>query len=411
MKLRVAWVVGFLTGVLLAGCGKDPATIHGTALYVVAYFKTSGYDIRSLYFTGQTPRGNDLFDATYRPMTPASTSLASPQRVRVYLGNELKGDKVTVSLYAVDKDGELVQFGFKSAVVEEGREVEVKIEMQPFFIPESDAGFVDGGEYVDSGFFDAGTIDAGRLQDGGTLPCACDGGCCFPGASTCFVPAAAVIDAGSDVAPLIYTFNVCGPPGSVCSLALCETSRTNTCHNGACSCGKQGLCQPGTRCTTNGSGQSSCVCDFLSQCQGCCGLNGTTCFNNGGNFRLSQIACGASGLQCQACGGSVTGSNPTCNLSTTGPAPVEQPGVCSSSLSCTSITCGAANQCCSENKCVTAGYPRCRKPKANVCIACDLLRTDSCSATVGCTCGNEGTTCNAGQYCDRNLAIPKCRAF
>ena len=100
MKLRIAAVVGFILGVTLANCGKDPTTLEGTALYVVAYFRTAGYDIRSLYFSGQTAGGNDLFEATYRPVKPAAASLVSPQRVRVFLGDELGGKNVTLSLYA-----------------------------------------------------------------------------------------------------------------------------------------------------------------------------------------------------------------------------------------------------------------------------------------------------------------------
>ena len=415
MKLRVAWVVGFLTGVLLAGCGKDPATIHGTALYVVAYFKTSGYDIRSLYFSGQTPGGNDLFEATYRPMTPAATSLVSPQRVRVFLGDELGGDKVTVSLYAVDREGALVQFGFKSVVVERGREVEVKIEMEPFDLPTGDGGTPE----PDAGFFDAGYIDAGRLQDGGVLQCTCDGGCCFPGTSTCVSPISAIIDAGAGIAPLVFTFNLCGPSGAFCSLALCDTTRTNLCVNGTCSCGKSGSpCPQGTRCSVRPDGQATCVCDPFSQCNGCCnpsGVPGVACVN--GNA-LSRVACGSAGQACQPCGvGSGTGGTGlldagtiNCQQGTAAVPPVEQLGVCSTSTSCAG--CSGASQCCSEMKCGPAGWPRCKRPNANVCLACDLLRTDSCSAPLGCACGKETMPCSNQQFCDRAAPNgPRCKNF
>lgn len=415
--MRLAGVVGFALGLSLANCGKDPATIHGTALYVVAYFTSSGYDIRSLYFLGQTAGGNDLFEASYRPVMPAATKLGSPQQVRIYLGDDQGGKKVTVSLYAVDKDGEFVQFGAANVTVERGREVEVPIDMTPFDLP--DAGMNDAGDYVDSGFFDAGYIDGGRLQDGGMIPCACDGGCCFPGTSNCFVPAAAVLDAGAGTLPVVYTFQVCGPPSGFCSPSLCEPSRTNTCHNGSCSCGKSGPCPVGTRCSITPNGNSICVCDFFSQCQGCCNTAGTICVTPN---LLTRVACGSAGQQCQPCGAVANGGagggtgggfldagNITCQQGTIAMPSVEQPGVCS-----TSVTCGACKldgQCCSEMKCAPAGWPRCRKPNANVCIACDLLRTSQCSATLGCVCGNETGPCNAQQFCDRGNGVPRCRAF
>jgi hypothetical protein len=410
MRLRLALLVGFAVGASFANCGRDPSTLHGTSLYVVAYFTTSGYDIRSLYFSGQTPGGNDLFEATYRPMAPSATKLPSPQKVRVYLGDDLADKQVTVSLYAVDAEGELVQFGASSVKVVKGREVEVSIEMSPFSL-ESDGGIEDAGEQ-DSGFFDAGYIDAGRLQDGGMLQCNCDGGCCFPGTPTCFEAVSSAIDAGSGFAPIVFTFNICGPPGGFCSLALCDTGRANACQNGNCSCGKLGAqCPQGTRCSINGAGQNTCVCDFFSQCQGCCNANGTLCASN---VALTRVTCGSAGQTCQPCGaialgpGIDAGTAISCQQGTTGVPSIEQNGVCSTSTTC--VGCTGANQCCSEMKCVASAWPRCKKPNANVCIACDLLRTDHCSAT-GCSCGTAMTPCTAQQYCDRTGTPPKCRNF
>jgi len=91
-------------------------------------------------------------------------------------------------VYTVDSANRFVQFGFDSQVIEKGRQKTMTIDMSPFFDEEPDAG-----PSTDAGL-DAGSFDAG-LPDGGVLRCACDGGCCSPGTTTCLAPNRFTFDA------------------------------------------------------------------------------------------------------------------------------------------------------------------------------------------------------------------------
>ncbi len=299
-------------------------------------------------------------------------------------------------MYTVDSANRFVQFGFDSQVIEKGRQKTMTIDMSPFFDEEPDAG-----PSTDAGL-DAGSFDAG-LPDGGVLRCACDGGCCSPGTTTCLAPNRFTFDAGAAIAFFNFALLQCGKPGDFCSVE-CDSSRSNVCVNGSCSCGTLTQCQPGQRCATNANGLSACVCDSFSQCQGCCA--GATC-------KSLQSQCGASGVDCMPCtqvvtGGTVDAGELSCSKPSTLPPFAPMPGVCSSSVNCAS--CNGPLQCCSDMRCIPAVWPRCkRNVTVNVCTACDVVRSDQCGQT-GCECGTDGQ-CGPHQVCDRALKPAQCKSI
>jgi hypothetical protein len=399
MRRYWPWVIGFVVGVMLANCGRDPATVNGTALYVVNYFKSGGH-IRALLFIGQNEKGNDVFESDFRPNPVSTTDLPVPQKIRILLSPDLGGQKINLSVYAIDEEGELVQFGSAQATAQTGREVEVQINMDPFSVPKSDAGEDAGDE--DAGFFDSGTVDSG-LPDGGMIRCACPTGCCLPGTSVCAKPT--VVGADVDGGPRVsYSFLLtCGRANSFCSGALCEPSHANTCQaDGTCSCGGGAPCAAGQRCADFGAKGFACVCDVYSDCRGCC--SGASCLVS----NLSQTACGAGGGACELCAFTGGGMTTFLTCSQSGSNGGAQLGVCSSSTTCQD--CKDAKQCCSGMKCLEAHWPRCRSLNQNVCTACDAIRSDSCSPSAGnCACG-AGLPCRSNELCDRQaVGGPRCK--
>jgi hypothetical protein len=397
VKLRIAWVLGCVFGVMLAANCSDPKTANGTSLYVTNYF-SNGYKVRQLQFIGQNSSGNEVFQRDVRPTPAASDDLASPQTIRILLADNLADSDLILTVNALDVSGETVEFGTTTVKPVKGVETEATVNMKPFEV--FDSGFVDddGGPTVR----DAGSFDA-SLPDGGVASCPCN--------STCCVPDAGGIDGGAcanfgtfveplpnGLAPLQISLLFCGVPKSFCGITdLCDGIRANQCAaNDAgvnvCSCGSAGqMCPQGSRCTVK-SGVSSCVCDTWSNCDGCCGATGGSA-NQLCDRNPNNNSCGAAGQQCEACatGGQICSS------------PAWGPGTCSLSTKCASC---AQGQCCTGQHCAQIGWPTCRLQPGiaggnSSCDSCELGKSDRCSPEGYCACGREGacksgfTTCRA----------------
>lgn len=385
MQLRAP----MLFALLAAGCAGDPKALNGTALYVTNFFDAD-YKVRQLLFIGDTTGGNDAFPRGARPDPASTTDLNGPLTARILLSDSLAGKEVALTVYALDLNGEVVEVGYATTPVALGVETDVEVQLTPFVSAPSDGGVVDAG-------FDAGIIDAGTRTDGGT-GCDCATGCCIFGANPDGGPCAPSVSTTSTpgnegtIAPLTITAQFCGRANNACTGSdFCDPLRANACAGPKCVCGTMAAqCPQGTRCSVSANGAASCVCDRLSNCDGCCSPQGTC-------EAPAPNTCGAGGIACQKCLGA-TGFTPGCEN------PVFGAGACSNSTTCPG--CNKVNECCSGNACSGfGGFPTCRARPAgmvsSVCESCDILRSNGCHWSTGqCACG-DGGTCSPAQVCEK----------
>ena len=162
----------------------------------------------------------------------------------------------------------------------------------------------------------------------------------------------------------------CETNGNACT--SCGTG-SDRCIAGACSCGTHAACGPGLLCVRDGSGAAICACSTLSNCQGCC--NGTTeCVPYASQ---DKTKCATAGNQCER----------SCNLACTS-------GACAA----LDLTCTGA-RCLSGTKCQNIAFPTCLEAGTKRCMACDVYRSNLCSASGGCVCGPNMQVCTANQLC------------
>lgn len=226
-----------------------------------------------------------------------------------------------------------------------------------------DACGVDGGECIDcddvlsnncstEGLCRCGSAPqclTGQRCEVGTCECdnsSCPEGCCFD--SICYPPS------------VLY----CGVNGDTC--AVCNTTLTDGCsESGECQCGGGAPCETGQHCDSG-----VCVCDSTS-CPGCCDIF-EDCLDGD-----ALDACGSGGEDCQIC--------PDGDLCID--------GVCSG---CDAVTC--FDGCCSGNTCFSPPSLDHCGIGGEPCDACDSERTNICSPTGVCMCG-EFDPCEPGLEC------------
>jgi hypothetical protein len=354
-----------LLGAALLSC--DPATANGTTFFVAVAWQ-DGWPIVALRFSGEAGT-MPAFSPTTRPVSPNGT-LSTPQTVRILLSDGLAGQSVDVTAEGLRADGGVFARGSAGQTVVQGREVNVMIEL-------SQGGSGGGAGTGGSGMGGGTALGGGSAAGGGVGPtgggaalgggpagggtattgCACATGCCMPSSTKC--------------AELNGNFFTCPKAAmSTCTVA-CDGFTSDSCgQNGACACGSNPPCGAGLRCQ-----MGLCVCDQKSGCDGCCD-GSDTCVP-----RLSQMdsKCGAAGISCVSCGGVACVA-----------------GVCGA------LVCPGANTCRSGNECPVENYPTCQGPGGVACAACNPGRTDRCSPTHQCACG-DGGECIPGEVC---LASP-----
>lgn len=356
---RLAFFGGVLLGFGLAvGCA--PVAKADTTVLATFYFHP-GSGTRQLDISGtRTSDGIEVFQRAQRPeVDNPDASFLSPQSVRIFLQSGAAQQPFTLSVHGLDTHGGTVEEGSAAVTPKVNAEVPVDVFLKLYVEP------ADGG--TDGGF----TFDAGA--DAGSVPCGCDGGCCYPGTRTCIdfqVPFA--------VGP-IGVFG-CGPPGAACRSGadLCNTFLADHCSpTGGCACGGSDLaCPAGTRCT---GGQ--CECTLRSGCNGCCDPNGTMCL--GGN---DQLSCGGGGNRCDPCTNGVLCAAGRCL------------GQCGGNCS--------RGSCCSGTQCETANFPSCVGALGN-CITCDVRTSSACGrdaiGTSGpdCRCGTGAACASPAPFCLR----------
>lgn len=158
----------------------------------------------------------------------------------------------------------------------------------------------------------------------------------------------------------------------------------------AASCGVAGnLCE---RCS-DGRACSSGVCEGCNDTTcagGCC--SGNTCHPSG--FK----ACGMGAAACVTCnpdradacsksGDCLCGVGPPCEM-----------GQHCSGGACVCDASSCPGGCCVAGQCNTHVFPNCGAPESASCKSCDD-RSDRCSTTGACSCGESGVACGTGQRC------------
>ncbi len=374
-------LVGLALLVAAVSCGTPT---NGTSLFISVAWDDS-WPIAALKFTG-TQNSTDAFPPSVLPDPPAG-QLKGPQSVVILLKDSLGGQQVDLAVRGLTADGGV----YASATDTVGVVTNVQESVSLTLVAGSGTGGGSagggsaGGGSATGGGMGGGSTSAGGgaaggsgpvgggsamgggsgQSDGGTgggtaMPCACATGCCAPGLTTCE-------RARGD-------YFTCGDAGTTCT-SPCDSLLADHCTaTGACMCGTNPACNPGTRCATvNGSGPS-CICDTKSNCNGCC--DGDNCRGPG---TISGSKCGVAGEICDSC----SGSSPMCTL-----------GVCSGAI----VVCLPSSGCESGKSCDPVGFPVCAFSSNNHCFGCDPAKSNSCGMDVcscggGSPCGGTDTTC------------------
>lgn len=276
----------------------------------------------------------------------------------------------------------------------------------------------------------ADTCANGQCRCGSSPPCAI-GQRCFEGTCVCDSISCQYGCCQSNQCQST-SVSVCGLSGAAC--VACDEVKNDTCYHGQCSCGLNGSCEPGLRCTGG-----SCVCDATSGCAGCCsnsntchttfpqcGIDGGVCATCDTRYAdqcnsSGQCACGTgaacvAGQRCASgscvcdessgCGGCCLGnqcrakSHETCGVSGRPCKTCETNQECVVGGVCVCTTSSCAAGCCDSNHCVAPPtMSRCGTGGV-ACFGCDTLRADTCTVG-GCMCGVNppcvsGVTCTGG---------------
>jgi hypothetical protein len=367
-----ALVAGLLVGGLL-GLSCGPAKVIGpTALVLEVYF-SEPRGTRAFLISG-TAVVNDaevnVFPTTQRPEELTAGAFPVPQTVRVLLNDSRAGAPVQLTVLGLNSAGEPVEAATQAVTPVAQAETLVTVTLKPF----TDSVDPDAGSPRDAGFaFDGGARDAG-------LVCRCAAGCC-DATGLCAQPLTVRLGSNQTL-PITLS----GPSGGFCTTA-CQLGKASV-FDGQCKCGSGAECGPGLRCSGVGA-QAKCVCDRSSGCATCCSSTADVCEPR------RQNVCGTAGNACSRCDG---------------PA-----NVCGVTSRCTQNMCPAvpvAGQCCSGAGPQPSAWPTCTGLSGD-CVACDVLRSNTCrpvsltGASNPCSCGNAGP-CSPETLCILLSSGPAC---
>ena len=402
-------------GAWLIGSCKDAGRAAGTAIYVSVTFGSPELQVTQLRFSARTDHA--LFEPVVRPANDTGVVLRSGQTLRILIPDSLAGENVAVGAEGLYQ-GRVVSQDQSTVRVRKDYEVEIDL-LLPSTSTQPSCGPCVG---CCSGVT---CVTAYTIANcGNDLICAacdpasadnCSSGDCRCGANPACSPAT-----GSDRCVLGQCRCGAGDPcrpGQFCNDGQCQCTDTS-CPNGCCannvcvptSSGSAAVCGTASKqCEGCNAGQS-CTGGACSDCpancpNGCC--SGGTCYPAG------PTSCGAGGGACVSCDPIASdGCNPqglcACGIGLAcAPGQHCQNGACA----CDGVSCPTG--CCRNNVCespasnpdagATTLLALCGKG-GRACIACDPIRSDSCSSSGICACGTN-PPCDLGQKCSNGSCV------
>jgi hypothetical protein len=362
MRYTSPLVAGFVVGLVTASaCGTVTKT-GPTALVLEVYFSELR-GTKALLVSGTAELDGvlvNVFPTSQRPEELTGAAFQAPQTVRVLLNDSRGGQPLQLTVIGINAEGDVVEAATQTVTPVLKEETLVNVSLKPF----ADA-LEPGGTVNDAGFvFDAGSS---------SVPCRCPTGCCDQTGGCASTRTIALASRQS------LTVVLAGPLNQACT-TVCPLGKSSQFAT-QCLCGTSPACGEGLRCSGTGA-TARCVCDAFSGCKGCCS-NGLTC-----ESRAVNASCGNAGNACARCVGTASFCQAT--------------GRCSGAM-CVPPSPTNQAQCCSGLGMVDAGWPTCASATGE-CLACDVLRSNSCRpAGVGlaanpCACGDVGQ-CPFEQLC------------
>jgi hypothetical protein len=191
----------------------------------------------------------------------------------------------------------------------------------------------------------------------------------------------------------------CGTLGTSCK--ACAGGTTDTCTQGACSCGAGAACAAGQFCAPDAGAPATCACSSGSCDGGCC--LGANCLSPGQTDAGFVVCRGGDAGSCLQCPPGLAdrclGSQCRCG---TGPACAVGSRCNGNNCTCDITTC--PNGCCDgNNKCRAVDLNFCRGGASAQCSTC--LGSDNCAqGPNGCRCGS-GPSCGNGELCENGQCI------